>query len=107
MNATDIQGYSPLHLASANGHAVAVRLLLDSLGADRNLTTVGGGGNDAGRTALQMAASDRVRRMFLEPVASASTSTPAAIATVYPTNGESDIALKGFKGAVRSPLSRE
>ncbi|VDK22061.1 unnamed protein product, partial [Taenia asiatica] len=110
VNATDMQGYSPLHLASANGHAVAVRLLLDSLGADRNLTTVGVGGNCVGRTALQMAASDRVRRMFLEPVASASTasasiSTPAAIAAVYPTNDESDIASKGFKGAVRIPFS--
>ncbi|EUB59223.1 Tankyrase-1 [Echinococcus granulosus] len=93
VNVTDVQGYSPLHLASANGHAVAVRLLLDSLGADRNLTTVGGGGegNGTGRTALQMAASDRVRRMFLEPVESVSAvsesaSTPAAVAIVYPTN---------------------
>ena len=95
VNATDGQGYSPLHLASANGHAVAVRLLLDSLGADRSLTTAGCGG----RTALQLAASDRVRRMFLEP-----TSTTVALATVYPdggTVGDYDVPSKSSKGAAR------
>ena len=93
VNATDSQGYSPLHLASANGHAVAVRLLLDSLGADRNLTTAGCGG----RTALQMAASDRVRRMFLEPT--------VALTAVYPDNGvagDLNIPAMPSKGSVRS-----
>ncbi|VDO05956.1 unnamed protein product [Rodentolepis nana] len=64
VNAVDSQGYSPLHLASANGHAVAVRLLLDSLGADRGLITCPVAGS---KTALQLAVSDRVRRMLLEP----------------------------------------
>lgn len=63
VNVVDSQGYSPLHLASANGHAVAVRLLLDNLGADRCLITCPMAGS---KTALQLAASDRVRRMLLE-----------------------------------------
>ncbi|KAM3178881.1 hypothetical protein ACTXT7_001711 [Hymenolepis weldensis] len=63
VNVVDSQGYSPLHLASANGHAVTVRLLLDNLGADRCLITCPMAGS---KTALQLAASDRVRRMLLE-----------------------------------------
>lgn len=64
VNVVDSQGYSPLHLASANGHDIVVRLLLDNLGADRDLITCGVAGS---KTALQLAASDRVRRMLLEP----------------------------------------
>uniref|UniRef100_A0A5K3ET97 Poly [ADP-ribose] polymerase n=2 Tax=Mesocestoides corti TaxID=53468 RepID=A0A5K3ET97_MESCO len=78
VNATDAQGYSPLHLASANGRAVAVRLLLDNLGADRSLTTA-----NNGLTALQLATSDRVRRMFFEPTSSAAAAA-ASTAVVYP-----------------------